>query len=360
MSASDSLPDQQPSSPDPQRAQYAPDIEARFLAAYERDQAAFVKPWMVSWDYIEGRQRRGMRFAEDMPNDFERYAGPKDLLKWLNWIAAAPRPDYLDDARIAPLVAQSRALDETLLARNDLDFDASTYDACIGRYNAQDFFFQNLVPAPERYPLERVLDFGAGYGRQANLWSQNEPALVYVGMDAVPLSYCLQHFYYAQLGPQLRDYALDPQGFGIEPTPGLYHLPTWRTDLLRDDFFDMIACVQVLYEINGQLLKHMIEVFARVLKPGGRLYIRDSEGWQLSHSLPVDKLLRKHGFVLELRPHVVNLQDLHGIPRVWRKADPQVLASEQGRASAHRRRRLQDLDARFGGYGRRIGRRLRG
>lgn len=339
---------------------YAEDIEARFLAAFERDRAAFIKPWMVSWDYIEGRKRRGMRFADSMPNDFERYAGPGDLLKWLNWIAAAPRPDYLDDARILPLVAQSRALDMALLARNGLAFDASAYDAFIGRYNAQDYFFQTLVPSPERYPLQRVLDFGAGYGRQANLWSQREPGLVYVGMDAVPLSYCLQHFYYSQLGPMLRDYVIDPSGFGIDAMPGLLHLPTWRTDLLPDGFFDLIVCVQVLYEIHGRLLGHMIEVFARVLKPGGRLYIRDSEAWQLSHSLPVDKLLVKHGFVLELRPHVVNRRDLHGIPRVWRKSDPEVRASELGRARVHRMHRLQDWDARLGGYGRRIGRRLRG
>jgi SAM-dependent methyltransferase len=333
---------------------YLTDIETRLMDAYERDLDRHIKKWMVTWEYVEGLKKRRLRPTKEMPEDFDRFTGPADLIKWFNWIKAAKRPDYFDDETVAPLIQMSRNRDLPLLKRHSLAFDPVEYDEYIGRYNAQDYLFQNFYPTPRRYGIKRILDFGAGYGRQANIWSQKVDDLVYVGMDAVPLSYCLQHFYYSNLEVPFFEYVADPSGFRFDSGPGIYHIPTWRFDLLPDSFFEMVTCVQVLQEIPGTLLRHMAKVFSRVLKPGGCLYIRDSENWQFSHSIDVYKLLEENGFVLEFRPHVVNKSDIHGIPRIWRRVDPAVRDSQRADAKTHVVGRIKDLDARMGGIGKRI------
>jgi len=336
------------------RMSHLPDIETRFMDAYERDRDEHIKKWMVTWEYVEGMKKRRVSLAEGLPEDFEHFQGPVDWIKWLNWIKASKRPDYFDDGAIAPLVQLSRNRDLQLLKNHSLAFDPVEYDEYVGRYNAQDYMFQNFYPTPDRYRIRRILDFGAGYGRQANIWSQKVDDLIYVGMDAVPLAYCLQHFYYSNLEVPFFEYVADPSGFRIDDRPGIYHVPTWRSDLLPDSFFDMVSCVQVLQEISGTLLRHMAKVFAKVLKPGGCLYIRDSENWQYSHSIDVNKLLHDNGFVLEFRPHLVNKSDVHGIPRIWRKQDPAVLKIQQADAKSHRMGRIHDLDARTGRFGKKI------
>jgi SAM-dependent methyltransferase len=165
-------------------------------------------------------------------------------------------------------------------------------------------------------------------------------------MDAIPLGYCLQHLYYSSLSPQLKDYVISPAEFAIAG-PGFYHLPTWRTDLLATSSFDMVICVQVLQELSPRLLEHMLAVFQRVLKPGGALYIRDHENWGAGHHRNVTALLSRLGFVLEFKPHVQDRRDIHGIPRLWRKRDREVEASQR---SGWRHRLLglsQDFLARF-------------
>jgi SAM-dependent methyltransferase len=300
---------------------YNKNIEKHFHLTYEKDKGKYIKKWMVSWDYQDKYRKNSQNHLVGFPSKFYRYSGPCELIKWFNWISHQKRPDYFSDEDIEPLVEISREYDFKLLESLSLEFDRQKYDECIGRYNAQDYLFQNMYPTPERYKINNILDFGAGYGRQANIWTQRNGNIVYVGMDAIPLAYCLQHLYYSHLDLPYLDYVLDPFSFKINKSAGIYHLPTWRYDLLPDSFFDIITCVQVLKELNLKLVRHLIKHFHRALKPGGILYIRDDPTWKPVYNVDINKCLEKEGFTIEFNPFVKQGTDIHGIPRIWRKVD---------------------------------------
>ena len=207
-----------------------------------------------------------------------------------------------------------------------------------------------------------VLDFGAGFGRQANLWSQSEKDVLYVGMDAIPKSYCLQHIYYSQAEVPLYDYAVNPDGFKIDPDKrGIYHLPTWRYDLLPDNFFDKIVIVQVLQELNGKLVRHMAKQFHRVLKRTGQLYLRDHEqAWRPAHKLDVHEVMSEAGFELEFRAYIRDKEDLWGIPRIYRKRDPKIEENRKISGKQRMNEMVTDLDSKTGGKLKRFIRKVKG
>ena len=270
--------------------------------------------WLLHWEWAQ---------------EYHSYNGPEDLLRWFEWCRGSPH--YFPSEHVKPLVSLSEVKNREILRAigNTRKYNFQYVD----EYNATDYLLQNCYPVPQRMKIKRILDFGAGYGRQINLWSQLHPELVYVGMDAIELPYCLQQFYYSHFDLPLREYVKSPRDFVIEAASGIYHLPTWRTDLLPDNFFNMVICVQVLQEINECLVRHMIKVFQQCLKPGGALYIRDHDlMWQPAHKLNLNKLLPEMGFVLEFRPYIVDdyyalnenddfPPDIHGVPRIWRKCD---------------------------------------
>ena len=171
-------------------------------------------------------------------------------------------------------------------------------------------------------------------------------------MDAILKSYCLQHLYYSHLNLPLYDYIVDTKNFKMTTDKkGIYHLPTWRADLLPDSFFDAVICVQVLPEINEKLVLHMASVFRRILKPGGMLYIRDhDQKWKPTHNMDLNMYLQKNGFVLEFRPHIKDGVDIQGIPRIWRKTDPEVIKNQSYSLIDKSRDTIFKLDSKIGGF----------
>jgi len=323
-------------------------LEQKFLSVLEKDRSAFTRKWMIEWDYQKIRNKRGVQYDESLPQDFFSYKGKEDMVKWMNWFSAS-YPDYFPSELIKPLIESSIEVDKKILQNLGLDFNFSNYHKNIGLNNAHDFLFPNLYPVPERNKVKNVIDFGAGYGRQANLFTNKIFDGVFVGIDAIPNSYCLQHLYYSNLGKSFTDYIDAPEKFRIEKQ-GIYHLPTWRTDLLPENYFDLVMCVQVLPELNSTLVKHMMKQFHRALKPGGMLYIRDhSSVWKPAGKINVDEFLSENGFSLEFKPHIINDKDLHGIPRIWRKNDPEVIASQTMSFNSKVKQTIGDLDVFSGG-----------
>ncbi len=277
-----------------------------------------------------GLQGADWLFRWDWAQEYHRYNGPQDLIRWFRWMK--PYAHYLPVEQVQPLAELSEKKNREILRA--IDANCEYMFQYVDEYSATDYLFQNSYPLPRRMQVRRVLDFGPGYGRQINLWSRLHPDLVYVGMDAIELPYCLQHYYYRQFDLPLREYVESANEFVIGSSPAVYHLPTWRDDLLPDGFFDLVICVQVLPEISEQLVRHMLRVFHRCIKPGGALYIRDHERAAMyAHTLDLDRILVAEGFVLEFRPYVSDswysmykghgfVPDVHGIPRVWRKQDP--------------------------------------
>lgn len=334
-------------------------LEARFHEALRRDRAR-APEWMTRWDYQVGLRKRKRTYEDGVVSDFFRFGGAGDLLKWMSWFRS-DYPDYINDARIDALVKASRENDERITRTLGLDLDATVYDRRVGLNNAHDHLLPRSYSVPERARIRTVLDFGAGYGRQANLWTTQDTDLCYIGMDAIVNSYCLQHLYYKGLGVPFTDYIDAPDTFGFSRKGGIQHIPTWRSDLIPDGSVDLVMCVQVLPELNSRLVRHMLGEFKRMLKPGGALYLRDhAYTWKPTDNFDVEQHLNNNGFDLEFRAHIINDVELHGIPRIWRKALPEVIASRTRTWRQRLDQAVVDVDTFTGGGLKRTLRKLKG
>jgi len=289
----------------------------RFNSQVEKDRK-YIEDWMISWDYQEERKQH-VKYPNEHPQSFDTYNGMADLIRWMNWIGKYTYPHQFPKSIIYPLIVDSIDYDTSILEEH---VNVSGIEPppvfTMGKYNAQDYLFQTMYPKP--FKIERMLDFGAGYGRQINLWSQHHrDDLTYVGMDSVPQSYCLQNLYYRYADMPMYEY-MEKKRLKIKKK-GIYHIPTWRTDLLPSKYFDMVSAVQVMQEINEELVKHMLDEFKRVLKVGGELYIRDhGMAFKYSaHKLDIEEMLWDMDFTLEYEPDYVDYEEIHGIPRIWRK-----------------------------------------
>lgn len=334
-------------------------IEERFFEVFASDRDKFIQKWLVSWDYQEKRKKRKHAYQEAIADDFFSFNGKADLVKWMNWFEK-DYPDYLPETLTQPLVQKSLANDQKIFRDLGLQSDWVNYEKRIGLNNAHDSLFPQLYPVPDYAENRVVLDFGAGYGRQANLWARENS--VYIGMDAIVNSYCLQNLYYSSLGQPFTEYLDDPSAFKVDvQKSGIYHLPTWRTDLIPDNSVDLVMCVQVLPELNSKLVKHMISQFQRMLKPGGMLYLRDhGHTWKPAGSINVDNHLKKTGFVLEFVPHLRNDIDLHGLVRIWRKPNPDVVNSWKRTRKEKKRQFIENMDTLLGGGLTKLKRKIKG
>jgi len=318
----------------------------RFNEVLEQDKKAYIKDWIITWEYQQKRRKAKKDYGSDIISDFSLFNGKEDLVKWMNWISFK-HPDFIKNNQIKELIEKSRLTDERVIKNLQLNYNYQLYDTGIGINNAHDFYIPSILPSKNK--IRNVLDFGAGYGRQANLWAS--PERIYLAIDAIPTSYCLQHLYFGQLGINFNDYIDNPTAFKFDVNQtGIYHLPSWRTDLIPPDSFDLALCVMVLPELNATLTKWIIGEFYRILKPGAMLYLRDhGQSVKLASSYDFDSHLLNHGFSLEYKPHVIDLVDIHGIPRIYRKNDPDVIKSQTKTTKQKVRETLRDIDYQTGG-----------
>ncbi len=301
-------------------------ILSKFNAALNCDrQRQTIPDWMTRWNYQDAQAQTSN--ASRM--DFSTYNGTQDFADWFQWDAlTGSKPEYLPADRLLPLAAKSFAMDRKFVAQNAIQYPDDQLKL-IARGNAVDFIYQTMYPVPERQKLRRILDFGAGFGRQMNLWSQSEQLLSYVAMDGIARSYSLQHVYARHMELAFTDYVDDPDNFEITDTqkPTIFHLPTWRYDCLRSNYFDAVFCNHVLTEVDPNLCVLMIREFFRVLKPGGMFYLRDHDARFSPNHMPLNSLIPMMGFVLEFRPFVSDLAETHGIPKIWRKISEREIMS---------------------------------
>lgn len=330
---------------------------SRFNEVLEKDRKAYIKDWIITWEYQKKRSKAKKTYGDNIISDFTQFNGKEDLVKWMNWISFK-HPDFINNASIKELIEKSRQTDEKIISNLQLDYNFQDYASGIGINNAHDYYIPTFLPSKNK--IRNVLDFGAGFGRQANLWAS--PERVYLGIDAIPVSYCLQNLYYSQLRTNLHDYIDSPDTFKLTlDQPGTYHLPTWRTDLIPSDSFDLAICIMVLPELNATLIKWVLGEFQRILKPGAILYIRDcGQSVKLASSYDFDNHLITNGFSLEYKPHVIDLVDIHGIPRIYRKNDPEVIKSQTKTTQQKTREVLRDIDYQTGGLLTKVAHKVKG
>ncbi len=282
----------------------------------------------LKWGYI-----LNSRTEDDQKGLFE-WHGPRDILHWINGhLKDVGRPPETPPRQngywerpslpyIDGLVQQSASCFETLLGEFG-DVDRTLYDhSQVDVYNAQDFHYcASLVPN-----LGTVLDYGAGYGRQSFLFPTQIPGLKLFAVDAVEQTYMLQNWVFNKLGLDLWEYLecfQDATGSRVSAFMGksqesqVVHIPTWRNDLLPDDYFDLVMFVWCIYEMSEDAARHALETCMRVLKPGGYIYIRDNphEG---SHSYAPERVLEEAGFRLAYYPWKADEKEIHGVPRLYR------------------------------------------
>lgn len=296
---------------------------SNFNAMVERDRD-FLSDfhWGTSWAHWQKRLSQGA--LKHMA--FDRFLGADHLRLFCTWIDTIPYPDYFDAKAINTLIDFSHTNDARIFSQLGLHTEDSNLQA-IARYNAQDFLFQRAYPVPKHQQVKTLLDFGAGHGRQANLAFHPDSHVQHmITMDAIPASYLTQRLYYKELGIGYTDYMDNADTLNFDtPSQPITHLPSWRGDLVPDNSVDMACAVQVLRELSKPMLKRTLDMFRRVIKPGGALYIRDHIGFHNVNNIDLDGLLKGYGFCLEWHPHITDRVDSHGVPRIWRKADPAVL-----------------------------------
>lgn len=283
--------------------------------------------WNSEWLFIDRKVARG----ENLNYNFYGYEGPRHLAKFFNWLSPLRFPDYLDQNTTDRLANVSIERDAGIFRRLGIEVSEQALKN-VAILNAQDYCFQRLYPVPGRQKIRRILEIGSGHGRMANLafGAPDSETELFVSIDGIPAPYLTQRLYYQALGLDVVDYIFDMPGaksldFGsITDKYDLLHLPTWRTDLLPNDTFDMVCCVQVLKELPPNLVIHLLQEIKRVLKPGGAFYVRDHPQFHNPNQLPHDHLYLANGFILEFNPYVIDRRELWGVPRIYRKFDPKV------------------------------------
>ncbi|MBL0048722.1 MAG: methyltransferase domain-containing protein [Bacteroidetes bacterium] len=333
-------------------------LRDKFIAAFERDKSR-IQSWLVSWDYQKQLKNRKYTY-DNLLNDFFTFSGKEDLPRWMNWFDK-DFPDYTNSTEIEKLALKSFENEKQIFQNLGIPFTDQNYLKRVGVNNAHDFFIPQSYPRAARYKIKNVLDFGAGYGRQSNLWVGNRSEGMYVGVDAIESSYCLQNLYYHSISDKVNDYIDNPDSFKFDPNfNGIQHVPTWRFDLIPDASMDMVMCVQVLPELNSKLVRFVMDQFKRVLKPGGILYIRDNAyTWKPAGQMNMETYLKKLGFELEFKAHVIDIKDIHGIPRIWRNADEEVKKAQTMDLKAKVKLMYNNADAMTGGLLKKVSSKLK-
>ena len=255
----------------------------------------------------------------------EQFNGPAEIVEWMATGVGAERGGYIPEARRAELIQESWQFDKRVFDALREGIQEADYLRYIGSWNADDFAWATCYPVPPRQRVRTVLDFGAGYGRQLNLWSQHVSDLRYIAVDVIRKPYLAQAAYFQFFDLPFQEYVIDPSGFVIGADAGIYHVPAWRWDLVPDNSIDLILAVMVLPEVHSETLYRVLDQFKRVMKPSGALFIRD-HGLVVksANTEDVASALIKRSFAIEFRPHAIDDVEIRGVPRVWRKRDPSV------------------------------------
>jgi SAM-dependent methyltransferase len=310
-------------------------VTSEFRAALERDRrlGLLPDPAIADWRYI-----RRTRHDLDHPLVFE-YRGPEDLVHWIAdcfarldqgslegsgtrafWQA---QPSYIP--HYEHLLARSAAAHRRLFdGLERVEYDPELHHPQ-DVYNVQDFHYCTSLASG----IRTVLDFGAGYGRQAFLFATMLDGARYLAVDAVEQPYMVQRWVFDRLGLARWDYVDDPapertsveEAFG--GAPGVFHLPAWRLDLLRDGSVDLILFVWSLYEMSGAAAQAAVAACRRLVRIGGYVYIRDAPH-SVSYRFDPERRLEAAGFALVYASRTISGGELHGRQRLYRRTRQDV------------------------------------
>ena len=238
------------------------------------------------WEYAQKSQtsKAGTFLAE--------WNGPECLIEWIKW----------DEGRVSgtypasqDLIKESTAQYEKIFARLGKRADISF----VNMQNAQDYAICKLVP------YTTVLDYGAGYAREAFLFMRDP--IRYFATDAIEVPYMLQNWVLSAW-PSFWEH-FDHQPLRDER---IGHLPTWELDRLPS--IDLALFIWSLSEMSVHGAEHAMEKTMSKLSTGGHIYLRDNT----SHGRFWDHHLIRCGFKPVYNPWKLSNAELHGVPRLYR------------------------------------------
>jgi SAM-dependent methyltransferase len=177
--------------------------------------------------------------------------------------------------------------------------------------------------------VSTTLDFGSGYGRLGCILGQKNSKMTYISVDCIERSYLLQNLFLSLFAPkrfyEYFDFRFENKEFKILKGNNIYHLPTWKMEIIKNNSVDLITAVFVLNEINQFALNHFINQARRVLKKGGYIYIKDhlyqtgEKSHKGAHKNNTEVELKKAGFDIIFQGNYKDDQEIFGIPRILKK-----------------------------------------
>jgi hypothetical protein len=205
-----------------------------------------------------------------------------------------------------------------------------TWRRMFRRYWIADLKKHDLYSLPDVYYCSKILgripdvaiDVGGGWGRLGMAWAAIGCSSVAV-VDSIEQPYVLQHLYLRAV-PEARFQELldrDEVEIDLLRFKGITHFPLWQLPRVKARSVDVVSGVQILREVSRAMIFFLVDELKRVLRPGGIFYVRDndhtySEGCM--HDVKITEYLLEQGFTLALDSSLVQGQDIHGVPRIFR------------------------------------------
>lgn len=256
----------------------------------------------------------------DIANAWETYRSPEELLYYfgihkthesqytqiLNDFGSLSEGEREWARRYVEFYDRLGRLLSTTGARHELQFDL-----------AETAFDWRTVLKFKSLPA-RILDFGAGGGRQCLSAFLRHPDNLYTGVDSVLASYTVQNLVYSYLD-SLRPTSrfidlLDHETAGIaapsieQGGPGaIFHVPGWfEKDPLPSRFYDVIMACHVHNELSGSDFLRLMAAVDKCLADDGIFYVRSELGVRYPknyfdaidmHAIDIVRWLEKHSIV---------------------------------------------------------------
>lgn len=183
----------------------------------------------------------------------------------------------------------------------------------------------NLITTFANRSKERltICEVGGGYGRLAEVFLETHKDRVhYVMIDAVPGSLMYAYLYLKSQFPELKIgsfYAGDEYNSSYD----CYILPSWRTDVLPEIFFDICINIESMQEMQQHHVDFYLELFDRLAVFDGEIYLSNARDYVFKGMWNI--------------PSRWNTLYLNNTPRSWTEDHPtHILRKDQGDYSLER------------------------
>ena len=264
--------------------------------------------------------RESFGYFIDIANEWETYRSPEEMINYMG-IHKTHEAQFTEIAMDLGACAE----DEVEWAKRFIEFynrlarivSTTGYRPEFQFDLAETAFDWRMVRKYIELPA-RILDFGAGSGRQCVSSFLHNPNNIYTAIDATLAAYTLQNLVFSFMDAMLPEAnftdLLDLEAAGL-PYPDIskanagerFHVPAWfEADPLPARFYDVIMACHVHNELSGSDFMRLINAVTKGLADDGFFYVRSELGVPFPknyfdvldmHAIDVITLLKGHDIV---------------------------------------------------------------